>query len=427
MVKVDIKILDSTTANDVTATKTINDNFEALQNAVEDSLSRSGKVPNYMQTDLDLNHNKLINLAEPKEDRDAVTLKYVKDTIGNAKEYADKAEAEAIKANKTVEAARIYLQNSVDESRVWAKKAEEFANDAESSYNMASASATQAQESALSALASKEYAEQAATNENLVLVATDLNSETSNIKAVVENMQSIKDAIISAEQAAQSATEAHESSEQASNKLTEITNVVSTGKSEINTAVDEAIMDISDAKAQVVSDIQPYVLDAKQSAETAQYWAEQAQSSSDIESAVLDNVGRLNQLGYYGTLSGGILTFEQSSEEETYELKKGFTYLVDLLFEAVGELSDDIQVVIKNGTDTINIVNVLHDDTVNPITVGELKQIMKYSTDIGWRWLFNAWYTETQAGSKVLVMPSTVVAGGSGGGSSVIIRDWSVS
>lgn len=143
MVKVDIKILDSTTANDVTATKTINDNFEALQNAVEDSLSRSGKVPNYIQTDLDLNHNKLINLADPKEDRDAVTLKYVKDTVGDAKGYADKAEAEAIKANKTVEAARAYLQNSVDEARIWA--------------NNANSSAARAQESALEA---KEYAEQ---------------------------------------------------------------------------------------------------------------------------------------------------------------------------------------------------------------------------------------------------------------------------
>ena len=157
MVKVDIKILDSTTANDVTATKTINDNFEAFQNAVEDSLSRSGKVPNYMQTDLDLNHNKLINLADPEEDRDAVTLKYVKDTIGDAKRYADKAEAEATKANKTVAAAQTYLQKSVDEARIWAKKAEGFAIDAESGANIANASAARAQESALEA---KEYAEQ---------------------------------------------------------------------------------------------------------------------------------------------------------------------------------------------------------------------------------------------------------------------------
>lgn len=200
MVKVDLKILDSTTANDVTATKTINDNFEALQNAVEDSLSRSGKVPNYMQTDLDLNHNKLINLADPKEDRDAVTLKYVKDTIGDAKGYADKAEAEAIKANKTVEAARAYLQNSVDEARIWAKEAEEsvseakeYANDAESGANIASASAARAQESALEAMSAKEYAEQAANNASIVVaeVKDDVIANTSEIAELKEIVNNI--------------------------------------------------------------------------------------------------------------------------------------------------------------------------------------------------------------------------------------------
>lgn len=122
-----------------------------------------------------------------------------------------------------------------------------------------------------------------------------------------------------------------------------------------------------------------------------------------------DNIGRLNQLGYIGTLAGGVLTFEQPSDETPYELKVGYEYLVDLLFEAVGEISDDVQIVIKNGGNYINLVNVLHDDTVNPMTIGDIKQVMKYSIDLGWRWLFKAWYTETQAGAKVLVMPSTVV------------------
>ena len=120
-------------------------------------------------------------------------------------------------------------------------------------------------------------------------------------------------------------------------------------------------------------------------------------------------VGKLYQIGYTGTLEGGVLTFEQPSDEIPYELKVGYEYLVDLLFEAVGEISDDVQIVIKNGGNYINLVNVLHDDTVNPMTIGDIKQVMKYSIDLGWRWLFKAWYTETQAGAKVLVMPSTVV------------------
>lgn len=120
-------------------------------------------------------------------------------------------------------------------------------------------------------------------------------------------------------------------------------------------------------------------------------------------------VGKLYQIGYTGTLEGGVLTFEQPSDEIPYELKVGYEYLVDLLFEAVGEIDDSVKVIIKNKGNIINLVNVLHDDTVNSITIGDLKQIMKYSTDLGWRWLFKAWYTETQAGAKVLVMPSTVV------------------
>lgn len=225
-----------------------------------------------------------------------------------------------------------------------------LANDVESNVNIAVQSATTAQESALSALSSKEYAEQAVMNENLITVANDLDSQDSNIKAVAQNMQSVKDAIISAERAAQSATE-------------------------------------------------------------AQWYAEQAAQSGNAQQIVNDNIGRLNQIGYYGTLVGDTLTFEKPVGEEEYELKKGFTYLVDLLFEAVGELDDSIKVVIKNNDNNINIVNVIHNDPDVPITVGELKQIMRYNTVAGWRWIFNAWYTETQGGSKVLVMPSTVVSG----------------
>ena len=235
--------------------------------------------------------------------------------------------------------------------------AEQFANDAEAGANIANSSAAKAQESALEAMSAKEYAEQAVMNENLITVANDLDSQDSNIKKVADNMQSVKDAIISAEQAAQSATEAEISAEQ------------------------------------------------------ARQYAEQAAQGGNAQQIVNDNIGRLNQIGYYGTLQGNILTFEKPAEEEEYELKKGFTYLVDLLFEAVGELDDNIKIVIKNGDHNVNIVNVIHDKPSEPITVGEIKQIMKYSTDLGWRWLFNAWYTETQAGDRVLVMPSTVVSG----------------
>lgn len=95
MSKVDLRRLDSLSHNDTAATKTINDNFQALKEAVEDSLSRTGKTPNYMDAELDMNSRRIINGGAPVEDGDYVTLKFFKDEVGNAKEYANQAKASA--------------------------------------------------------------------------------------------------------------------------------------------------------------------------------------------------------------------------------------------------------------------------------------------------------------------------------------------
>ncbi len=135
---------------------------------------------------------------------------------------------------------------------------------------------------------------------------------------------------------------------------------------------------------------------------------------------VYESVGRVVQLGFDGTLSGNILTFEPDIDTP-YEIKNGYSYEIDLLFPAVvadGQLDENIEIVINNNGESIKIVNALHDDTSANITVGKMKQIMKYSTDIGFRWIFNARFTTTQSGDKVFVMPSTVVnVEGSGSGS----------
>lgn len=136
MAKIEIKRLDSTTANDTKATKTINDNFKALQEAIDDTVSRTGAVPNYMNTNLDLNHNRLINIAEPVEDRDAVTLKYVKNVVGDAKESEQQAKNQANRAEKASETANMYLQqtkqikDNVEQAAIRANDAAYMANDA---------------------------------------------------------------------------------------------------------------------------------------------------------------------------------------------------------------------------------------------------------------------------------------------------------
>lgn len=126
-----------------------------------------------------------------------------------------------------------------------------------------------------------------------------------------------------------------------------------------------------------------------------------------VSQVVTDNVGKGQQLGFNGTLSEGVLTFVP--DQSTYTLKAGYDYEIDLLFPAAGTLPDETQMVISNGDDTIQILNVKHADATTSMTYGDMKQICRYDADIGWRWVFMARYSITDTNVKVLVMPSTVV------------------
>lgn len=110
MTQVNIKKLDSLTHNDTAATKLLNDNFQAVKKALEDSLSRSSTEPNYMDTDLDMNTKKIINVADPVEPSDIVNKRYVDDVIGNAAEYAKAAATSASQAKVYAEVARVNMQ-----------------------------------------------------------------------------------------------------------------------------------------------------------------------------------------------------------------------------------------------------------------------------------------------------------------------------
>lgn len=110
--KVKIKRLDSVTANDTAATLLINENFQAIQTAIENTLSRDGTTPNFMDANLDLNSYKIINCGEATDDKDVVTLKYVKDAIGNAAEDAASAAASAAQAASSAQSALVSSANA---------------------------------------------------------------------------------------------------------------------------------------------------------------------------------------------------------------------------------------------------------------------------------------------------------------------------
>lgn len=199
--------------------------------------------------------------------------------------------------------------------------------------------------------------------------------------------------------------------------------------------VKKAIQSANDAKLWAVGTI------TEKPEGSSKYWAEQAQQTSQVYDAsetvkgivrlatskeakaglndttaitplklkqnIVDNVGRINQLGFNGVLQSGVITF--TPDQGTYELKVGYEYEIDLLFSAVGIIPDNTQLKIVNGTNTINIVNVLDSDYSKPTTYKAMKQVCRYDTEIGWRWIFNVRYSVASDGSKVFVMPATSI------------------
>ena len=117
MTKVDIKRLDSITKNDTTATEQINDNFKALQEAIENTLSRDGTGPNFMDADLDMNSYRIINSANPVEDNDIVNLKYVEERIGGAVEASKTATSAATQAANSAQSALVSSTNAINALR----------------------------------------------------------------------------------------------------------------------------------------------------------------------------------------------------------------------------------------------------------------------------------------------------------------------
>lgn len=117
MTKVDIKRLDSVTKNDTTATEQINSNFKALQDAIENTLSRNGTGPNYMDADLDMNSYRIINSSGPVEDNDIVNLKYVEERIGGAVEASKTAVSAASQAANSAQSALVSSTNAINALR----------------------------------------------------------------------------------------------------------------------------------------------------------------------------------------------------------------------------------------------------------------------------------------------------------------------
>ena len=163
--KVDIKRLDSVTSNDTTATALINENFQNIQTAIENTLSRNGQTPNYMQNILDMNSYRIINTAAPTDDLDVVNKGYLDSFIGDI--------------NQKVTAVEEAAQAALEKANNAASSAASSAQYAQTAVNAAAAAAADAVTSAQAARDIEGYLE----DPNLVAVGTDLRKGDNSLIA----------------------------------------------------------------------------------------------------------------------------------------------------------------------------------------------------------------------------------------------------
>lgn len=258
MSKVDIKRLDSVTKNDTTATEQINDNFQALQVAIENTVSRDGTVPNYMDADLDLNSYRIINAAAPVEGKDVVTLEYFEEKAGGAVEAAAEAKASASKAASSAQSALVASNNAIGQlaqAEGLLTATEQFVDSAKADINTAVSNA----ESNISTIVSD--AEGSITN----IAVTEANKAIANAAQeatdmATANLNSYVDGTVEpslqtyVDQAQENANSAATSMEQAALSATSASNYANNASADADNAAESAGLAANSAAAAAESE-----------------------------------------------------------------------------------------------------------------------------------------------------------------------------
>lgn len=141
----------------------LNANFQAIEDAIENTLSLDGTAPNGMEVNLDMNSRKVINLADPSNNGDAVSKGWLLEQEGNA---AASAEAAALSASLAEDSAVEAAASAVAASgaSASASAAATSASTATTQAGIATTQAGNASTSASNASSSASTASTAATN-----------------------------------------------------------------------------------------------------------------------------------------------------------------------------------------------------------------------------------------------------------------------
>lgn len=95
----------------------LNDNFDALATALDNTLSRDGEGPNEVEANIDMNSHRIINLANPVDNTDAVNKAYVDGVTGALDTLTDEIQvvADNIAAIEAVAGAAPFIQDHITE------------------------------------------------------------------------------------------------------------------------------------------------------------------------------------------------------------------------------------------------------------------------------------------------------------------------
>lgn len=150
----------------------LNENFARLQKAINDTLSRSGVVPNQMQEVLDMNGKRIVNVGDATEDTDALTKHFIDGLISQVEEAIARLSE---LTNQAIQAVQLFYTENIYPDMITAKEdAQAAARDAKGYYDD-----TKALYDALSGLVDNLTA--------LLAVSADL----SNIDAVAADLTNI--------------------------------------------------------------------------------------------------------------------------------------------------------------------------------------------------------------------------------------------
>ncbi|AAG02590.1 gp7 [Roseobacter phage SIO1] len=226
------------------STEVLNENFENIRDAFDNTLSLDGSTPNAMQADLDLNGNNLIGATGLLING----TDYLAD-VEAAKAAALVAQAAAELAENNAETAEVNAEASETAAGLSATAAATSATNAGASETAASASATA---SATSATNSATSASQAATSASAAAVSEG-NAATSETNAANSATSASGSASTATTQASAASVSATNAATSASNAATSATNAAASqaaaATSETNAAASESTVTTSATNA----------------------------------------------------------------------------------------------------------------------------------------------------------------------------------